>query len=104
MPRTEQQVVLSAEFTAERDSADRAEALLRDYAETVRAEPGNVVFDVYRRDEQPDRFFVFEIYRDRAAFETHLAGTAGREFNAALSPRIVEDGSELNFLRAVVAA
>ena len=97
-------VVLYAEFTAVPGEADGVAALIADYARIVRDEPGNVVFDVYRRDEQPDRFFVFEIYRDRAAFETHLAGTAGREFNAALSPRIVEDGSELNFLRAVVAA
>lgn len=98
MPRTEQQVVLYAEFTAERDSADRAEALLRDYAESVRAEPGNVVFDVYRRAEAAERFFVFEIYRDRAAFEQHLAAAEGKAFNEALGELVEGSGSELTFL------
>ncbi len=45
-----------------REPPDDVERLILDYAETVRAEPGNVVFDVYRRVEEPDRFFVFEIY------------------------------------------
>ncbi len=94
-----QQVVLYAEFTAKPDVVDEVEDLLRGFARTVRAEPGNVTFDVYRRADSPARFYVFEIYRDRAAFEKHLAAESGREFNAALGELIVEDGSELTFLQ-----
>lgn len=92
-------VVLYAEFTAKPGAGDEAEDLLRGFAKIVRAEPGNVVFDAYRRAESPDRFFVFEIYRDRAAFEEHLAASSGRVFNDALGELIVEAGSELSFLR-----
>jgi quinol monooxygenase YgiN len=94
-----EEVVLYAEFTAKLGAAEDVEELLREFAETVRAEPGNVVFDVYRRAEEPKRFYVFEIYRDRAAFEEHLAAESGRVFNDALGELIVEAGSELTFLR-----
>jgi quinol monooxygenase YgiN len=94
-----EQVVLYAEFTAKPDAVDAVEELLRSFADTVRAEPGNITFDVYRRADSPARFYVFEIYRDRAAFEEHLAAQSGREFNDALGEFIVEAGSELTFLR-----
>lgn len=92
-------VTLYAEFTARPGTADDVERLILDYAETVRAEPGNVVFDVYRRVEEPDRFFVFEIYRDRTAFEAHLGAEAGRAFNVVLSDLILEPASDLSFLK-----
>ncbi|MCC2030470.1 antibiotic biosynthesis monooxygenase [Microbacterium sp. YMB-B2] len=91
-------VVLSAEFTALPAAADEVDALIQEYAQTVRAEPGNERFEVYRRAEDPDRFVVFEVYRDREAFDAHLGAEAGRAFNAALVPRIVEPQSVLSFL------
>ena len=94
-----EQVVLYAEFTAKPDVVDKVEDLLRGFAHTVQAEPGNVAFDVYRRADSPAMFYVFEIYRDRPAFEEHLAAPSGREFNDALGELIVEAGSELTFLR-----
>ncbi|MET0714515.1 MAG: putative quinol monooxygenase [Mycetocola sp.] len=94
-----EQVVLYAEFTAAPDAVDEVEELLRDFGRTVRAEPGNVTFDVYRRTDSPASFYVFEIYRDRAAFEEHLAAESGRVFNDALGELIVEAGSELTFLK-----
>lgn len=92
------QIVLYAEFTALPDTADEVDALIQEYAAVVRAEPGNQAFDVYRRVEDPDRFVVFEIYRDQEAFEEHIAAEPGRAFNAELTPRIVEPHSVLSFL------
>ncbi|WP_223587322.1 putative quinol monooxygenase [Microbacterium sp. OVT16B] len=94
-------VVLSAEFTALPAAADEVDALIQEYAQTVRAEPGNERFEVYRRAEDPDRFVVFEVYRDREAFDAHLGAEAGRAFNAALVPRIVEPQSVLSFLTPI---
>lgn len=96
---SEQPVVLYAEFTALPGKADQVEELLRGLVADVRQEPGNEVFDAYRVEEASDRFFVFEVYRDRAAFEAHLAAPYGEGFNAALGALIVEDGSQLTFLR-----
>ena len=97
-------VVLYAEFTAAPGSADDVEALIQGYAQIVRSEPGNVVFDVYRRAEAPERFFVFEVYRDRAAFDDHLGGEAGRAFNVKLTPKIVEPQSALSFLTPIAGS
>lgn len=94
-----EEIVLYAEFTAKPDVGDDVEELLRGFADTVRAEPGNITFDVYRRADATEKFHVFEIYRDRAAFDAHLAADSGRVFNEALGPLIVEAGSELTFLR-----
>lgn len=92
-------VTLYAEFTARHGRAEEVESLIGSYAGHVRAEPGNVLFDVYRRAEEPDRFVVLEIYRDQEAFDAHLGAEAGRAFNDALLPLIVEPGSRLSFLR-----
>ena len=96
-----EQIVLYAEITAKPGSAAVVEELLRSFAETVRAEEGNIVFDTYRRSESPDRFFVFEVYRDRAAFDEHLGAEEGHTFNSALGPLIVGTGSELSFLKPI---
>lgn len=92
-------IALYAEFAAVPGRADDVERLIAAFAEVVRAEPGNVVFDVYREADAPDRFFVYEIYRDQAAFEAHIAAAAGAAFNAELNELIVGDGSTLTFLR-----
>jgi len=92
-------VTLYAEFTALPAAADEVERLVRALADDVRAEPGNLVFDVYRVDDEADRFFVFEVYRDADAFAAHLAAPYGAAFNARLGELIVEDGSQLTFLR-----
>lgn len=94
-------VVLYAEFTARADSVAVVEGLITGYAQSVRAEPGNVTFDVYRREESPAEFVVFEIYRDRAAFEAHLGAEPGRAFNEVLVGHIEGAGSDLHFLTPV---
>ena len=95
------EIVLYAEFTARAGQAETVGRLIGEYAEVVRREPGNQVFDVYRREDDGDRFFVFEVYRDQNAFDAHRGGAAGRDFNAQLEPLIVEPQSVLSMLSAV---
>jgi quinol monooxygenase YgiN len=38
----------------------------------VRNEPGCVTFTAYEARDTPGRFYLYEIYKDAAAFETHL--------------------------------
>lgn len=96
-------VALYAEFAAVPGRANDVERLIAAFAEVVRAEPGNLVFDVYREADAPERFFVYEIYRDQAAFDAHIAAEAGAAFNAELNDLIVGDGSTLTFLRKLTA-
>ncbi|MFE6735033.1 putative quinol monooxygenase [Microbacterium sp. NPDC057650] len=93
--------ILHATFTARPGAGDPVAALLRDFAVAVRAEPGCVVFDATRLVDAPDRFFVYEEYRDEASFQAHLANPAGGPFNAALQELIVEPRSQLTFLTRI---
>lgn len=93
--------ILYATFTARPGAGDRVAELLRDFAEGVRAEPGNIVFDATRLRDDSEKFFVYEEYRDEASFQAHLANPAGAPFNAALQELIVEPNSQLTFLRRI---
>jgi quinol monooxygenase YgiN len=92
------QISLIAEFTALPGEGDSVAELLAGLATRVRAEPGNVVFDCFRRLEDPAKFVVYEIYRDKAAFGAHISADYGAVFNASLSKLIVEPHSILTFL------
>jgi quinol monooxygenase YgiN len=91
-------VVLIAEFTAKPGQEVVVAELLAGLAVKVRQEPGNVAFDCYQRQDDPHRFVVHEIYKDRAAFETHIGADYGAAFNARLQQLIVEPHSILTFL------
>ncbi len=93
--------ILHATFTARPGEGDRVAALLRDFAAVVRAEEGNIVFDPTRLVEDPNRFFVYEVYRDEEAFQTHIAAPGGVPFNRALQELILEPASVLTFLRRI---
>lgn len=51
-------MILYATFTATPGNAPAVADLLRDFAETVRQEPGNVVFDATQKADDPHSFFV----------------------------------------------
>lgn len=93
-------VVLYAEFTARPERLAEVEQLITGLAADVGTEPGNEEFAVYQTADDPCRFFVFERYADQAAFDAHLVAPHGAAFNRALADLIVEDGSQLTFLRA----
>jgi len=99
---TSTSVILYATFTARAGHAGTVASLLADYAATVRAEAGNVLFEASSRVGAPEAFFVYEEYVDDAAFQAHLGAPYGARFNAALAPLIVEPQSQLVFLKRVV--
>ena len=94
---------LRSRFTAKPGNADTIAAMLLDYAASVRAEPGCLVFDPFREEADPDRFCVFEVYEDDAAFRAHLSAPYGGPFNERLAPLIEEPESVLIFLTPLEA-
>ncbi|WP_328769532.1 putative quinol monooxygenase [Streptomyces sp. NBC_00286] len=94
---------LLAEFTAREGSEAEVARLIREYALKVREEKGNLAFDVYTKSANPRAYWIFEAYRDEAAFKAHLNAPYGAPFNAALIPLIEEDGSVLTFLDPLAA-
>ena len=95
-------VTLYAEFTARPGAEDAVAGLVRDFAARVRAEPGNVMFEPSTVEDEPRRWFVYEVYRDAAAFQAHIAADYGAAFNSSLGPFIEEDGSRLTRLSPAV--
>lgn len=91
-------ITLIAEFTARPREADTVAELLAGLAVLVCQEPGNVAFDCFRKLEDASKFVVYEIYRDKAAFEAHISAAYGAVFNARLRELIVEPNSVLTFL------
>jgi len=90
--------VLFAEFTAKEGAEQEVARLVAGLTPLVRAEPGNVRFEPSVRRDDPRRYFIYEVYFDRAAFDAHVEAAHGAEFNAAINSLIEEDGSALTWL------
>ncbi len=56
-----------------------------------RAEPGCLTFIPYESDRFPQRFFLYEVFRDADAFDTHLGYDHVRHFRSLL-PRVSISG------------
>jgi quinol monooxygenase YgiN len=65
--------VVSAYWRAKEGKADRLAAVIEELLEPSRAEPGNVFYQAHRSVEDPQQFYLYEQYRDEAAYEAHQA-------------------------------
>jgi quinol monooxygenase YgiN len=66
-------LIQSIHFTFAPEDADKAEAMLRELRDASREEEGVIRFDVARSQEKPNVFALWEEYRDKAAFDFHVA-------------------------------
>jgi quinol monooxygenase YgiN len=67
-------------------------AAIRDDAEsTSTLEEGNAQFSVVQDNEDADRFFLFEVYRDEAALEAHRQMPHFLKYREATAGIYVED-------------
>jgi quinol monooxygenase YgiN len=65
------------------EEADRISLLLPEHVRLTRAEPGCLMFEVWRSREDPTRFAVAEHFRDREAFERHRQRAAQSDWGKA---------------------
>ncbi|MCT8003734.1 antibiotic biosynthesis monooxygenase [Sphingomonas sanguinis] len=66
-------VKIVAVLTARADSVDRLRALLDGMLEPSRAEPGNLRYDLWQDQSDPNRFVLDELYTDADAVAAHRA-------------------------------
>ena len=92
---------LYAEFTVKPGSEARVAEMMLELTRHVRQEQGNELFLPYTREENPREYFVFEVYRDEAAFQEHIRADYGARFNEELARHIEGDASELTWLLPV---
>jgi len=93
--------ILIAQLRARPGCEADVQATLADYGKSVRAEPGNEVFECYRDDDNPQHFIVYEIYSNEAAFKSHLSAAENAEVNNKLAS-LTEGGSSLTFLKSFI--
>jgi quinol monooxygenase YgiN len=89
---------LFAEFLVKPGAELQVAELMLELTARVREEPGNLAFVPYTRAAEPRRYFVYEVYRDDAAFQAHITADYGARFNAQLTDLIEGDASELTWL------
>ncbi|WP_429818038.1 putative quinol monooxygenase [Ensifer sp. B1-9] len=65
-------------------------AIVENAAMSLRDEPDCSVFEVCQDPERPNRVYLYEVYRDRAAFDVHLASSHFLRFNEMSQPWVVE--------------
>jgi quinol monooxygenase YgiN len=66
-------LIQSIHFTFAPEAGDKVEAMLRELREASRKEDGVIGFEVARSRDKPNVFALWEQYRDRAAFDAHVA-------------------------------
>jgi quinol monooxygenase YgiN len=91
------QIDLVATIEVRPDVLGVAAALLLEYGDAVRDEPGNLRFEAFR-DRASGAMVVVERYASEEAFEAHLADPANAEFNAKLTAILGGGGSTLQML------
>jgi quinol monooxygenase YgiN len=92
-------VTLIATFRAIEGQDSKVLSLIGEYGLAVRAEPGNIFFDIYTEHDDGHAFVIVERYSNQHAFDQHLAGDEGKVFNQQLAPMVEGEGSQLQFLR-----
>ena len=81
--------VVTVIFELQPGCAAEFEPLMRAQASnSLAAEPDCLQFDVCRNPSREEEFFLYEIYRDRAAFDAHLDSPHFQEFDAAVTPLV----------------
>ncbi|HVY07710.1 MAG TPA: putative quinol monooxygenase [Burkholderiales bacterium] len=83
--------VITVDFTLQTGTLEPFLRLIKENAhKSLTDEPGCDRFDVLIEKGSPDHIVLYEIYKDRAAFDFHLKSRHFAEFNAA-SQRYVRD-------------
>jgi quinol monooxygenase YgiN len=88
-------LLLLAELNAKPSAAEEVEGILRGLVDVTRRENGNLAYAVHRQQADRNAFVLYELYKDRAACDVHLASEpvqqALKRFDALLAaaPRIV---------------
>ncbi len=75
-------------------------AMLDDARGSVGNEPGCVRFDIIQDDKKPNRIYLYEVYKDRAAFDVHMTTPHFLRWNETVkdwfaSPPVVGSGPSI---------
>ena len=82
-------LVLVVELKARPECRARLETVLRELVRTASSEAGILCYTVQQPEDRPETFILYECYRDRTAWQEHLAlaavSAALKEFETLLA-------------------
>ena len=84
-------ICIAVEMLAKPGSETELQQSLDTLAGLSRKEPGCVMYLVHRGMDAPQRFFLYEQYRDNAAVEAHRAADYYHRYANELIPALVQD-------------
>ncbi len=82
-------IVIHVDIRVRPDCAEAFRDRLRRHSGNSLEEPGCLRFDAAEADDDPGRFFIWEIYVDEAAVEHHRTQASLAEFREATGPMTV---------------
>src|SRR5688500_11592603 len=66
-------------------NVEQFKAAVLDNASHTRHEPGNIRFDVLQHEDEPTRFLLYEVYREKEDFARHQATEHYLRFKTAVA-------------------
>jgi quinol monooxygenase YgiN len=69
-------------------SKDQGVALLKQYVDTTRKEPGNQTALVLTQISRPNHLFLYEVWQNEDAFTKHEGVAATRDFRTKIQPML----------------
>ncbi len=72
------------------EGVDAFVGVTRDNHLNTRREPGTLRFDVLRAEEDPTRFFLYEVYRSKDAFAAHQQTPHYLRWREAVAPLMAQ--------------
>ena len=73
-------IVLLVTFTVERGHEERALGFIREMQQHTRKEPGCVKYTGHQSNENPRKFFFYEVYKDEEALAAHRAADYFKQY------------------------
>ncbi len=84
---------ISVNMLAKKGSEDDLLRTLEHLAQQSRKEPGCVMYQVHRSNEDRRRFFLYEQYQNMAAVEAHRAAPHYKSHALELIPALIDERS-----------
>ena len=67
---------------------DAGVALLKQYVDTTRKEPGNQTAEALTQINRTNHLFLYEVWQNEAAFNRHESNAATRDFRTKIQPML----------------
>lgn len=85
--------VVVVNVTVKPEAVDAFIAATHENHRGTRTEPANVRFDVLRRNDDPNRFVLYEVYGDESGFAAHQQTPHYAKWKEAVAPMMAEPRS-----------